>query len=295
MNTIGKINNLTKEYKEFTLGPVSFEIPKGYIIGIIGPNGAGKTTTLQLLMNIISPTDGTISLFESTYPKDEKKIKNNIGYVGEEQFFYEDKSVAWTENFISGFYTNWDTNLCNNLLNLFNISRTKKIKELSKGMKVKLSLALALSYNPGLILLDEPTSGLDPVIRRELLDLLRNQINNDENKTLVISSHITDDLSRIADYIYYLVDGKIVLQGMKEDLLAGWKKIHYKTGSLPASITTTLLQPTTSLFGSSGLTSNYQQIQKQLQPEIENQNVQVENITLDDILISFVKGGIHNV
>jgi len=168
-----QIRNLRKEYREFVLDDISLDVPRGYIMGIIGPNGAGKSTTIKIIMNLVRADGGEVDVFGLTHQKNEKEIKNRIGYVGEEQYFYDSKSVAWTGRFVSQYYREWDENRFGKLLNEFQISRTKKVRELSKGMRVKLSLAIALSHNPELVILDEPTAGLDPVVRRELLETLR--------------------------------------------------------------------------------------------------------------------------
>jgi ABC-2 type transport system ATP-binding protein len=292
VESILELKNLKKEYKEFTLDSISLEIPRGYIMGLIGPNGAGKTTAIKLIMNMISADGGEVSVFGKKYAGREKEIKNSIGYVGEEQYFYEDRTVAWTGRFTGRFYTEWDTNVFNSLLNEFSISGTKKIKELSKGMRVKLSLAMALSHNPKLIILDEPTAGLDPVVRRDVLDLLRRVTMDDESRSVLISSHITDDISRIADSVTYLVNGRIVLSGDKDDLLANWKRIHYRSGSISGGVASKLMHVEENVFGSSGITSSYSQISESLEEGIGRDDIRVENIGLDDILISFVRGAI---
>jgi ABC-2 type transport system ATP-binding protein len=156
-------------------------------------------------------------------------------------------------------------------------------------MKVKLSFAIALSHQPELLILDEPTSGLDPVIRREILDLLL-KTSREENKSVIISSHITDDLARIADIITFMINGKIRLTGEKDDLLANWKRIHYKKGALSENITASLNNVQNQVFGSSGLTGHYLKIKDRLADGIGKEEIKVENVNLDDILISFVKG-----
>jgi ABC-2 type transport system ATP-binding protein len=156
-------------------------------------------------------------------------------------------------------------------------------------MKVKLSFAIALSHQPELLILDEPTSGLDPVIRREILDLLT-KTSKEENKSVIISSHITDDLARIADMITFMINGKIRLTAEKDDLLDNWKRIHFKKGTLNENIIATLSNVQNQVFGSSGLTGNYLEIKDQMADGIGKEEIKVENVTLDDILISFVKG-----
>jgi ABC-2 type transport system ATP-binding protein len=290
MENVLDCRNLRKSYKEFTLDDVSLSVPKGAIQGLIGPNGAGKTTTIRILMNQIRADGGDVDILGLHYPAGEKAIKNRIGFVGEEQFFYLHKSVGWTGRFVAQYYSRWDENRFDSLLMRFKISRTKKTRELSKGMKVKLAFALALAHNPELLILDEPTSGLDPVIRRELLDLLRDAC-RDEGKSVLISSHITDDLARIADYITFMNEGRIVLCAAKDDLLANWKKIHFRQDALPDGLIATLLNLEVHAFGSSGITREFQALKSSLAEAVARDDVRVENVTLDDILIALVRKG----
>lgn len=290
MNNILEVKNLRKEYKEFTLKNVSFNLPRGYIMGLIGPNGAGKSTTIKLIMNLINSNGGDVKIFGKTYKDNEEDIKNKIGYVGEEQIFYNDMSVNWTEKFISQYYKNWDGDKFNRLLGKFNVSKTKKIKELSKGMKVKLSIALALAREPELLILDEPTSGLDPVVRREILEILLEVI-QDENKSVLFSSHITEDIQKIADYVTYIVNGEIVLSEEKEKLLSKWKKVSLKKELATNNIENCLLGKEENYFGISGITNNYPKLKGELGKYNSEEGIKIDNATLDDILISYVKGG----
>ena len=289
MNHIVEIDNLRKTYKGFVLDNISLNIPKGSIMGLIGPNGAGKTTSIKILMDMVQAQSGSVRMFGMDHRKNIKHVKNRIGYVGEEHYFYGDKSVAWTGNFVSGFFDNWNTNTFQKLLTDFAISRTKKTRELSKGMKVKLSLAIALSHNPELMILDEPTAGLDPVIRREVLELLRT-FPDDGKKSVIISSHITDDITRIADYVAFLVEGKIVLSEAKDELLSKWKRIHYKDGALEDRIINTLTNRKAHMFGNSGIMNDFPALREALADGMAREEIKVENVDLDDVLIALVKG-----
>jgi ABC-2 type transport system ATP-binding protein len=157
-------------------------------------------------------------------------------------------------------------------------------------MKVKLSLAIALSHSPELIILDEPTSGLDPIVRREVIDLLQ-KMASEEGKTVLISSHITDDIERIADYIIYMVQGHIALFASKDELQSEWKTIHFKQGSIPDAIRESLENVETQMFGSTGVTKDFSSIQSDLAPGIASGDIRVEGVGLDDILIALVNGG----
>jgi len=284
-----ELQNVHKKYKGFVLDGISLNLPKGFILGLIGPNGSGKTTTIKILMNIVKRNGGDVRVFGLDPRENAKRIKNKVGYLGEEQNFYGNKTVAWTGNFVSAFYDNWDTNIFQELLTRFGISRTKKTKELSKGMKVRFSLALALAHHPELLILDEPTAGLDPVIRREVLELLRKK-SKSEGKSVIISSHITDDIMRTADLVAFLIGGKIVLTSEKDELLANWKRIHYKKGAMDSEIANSLTRQTDHAFGSSGITDRYLEIKDSLVQGITEGVVKIENVNLDDILISLVKG-----
>ncbi|SCG82472.1 putative ABC transporter ATP-binding protein yhcG [Proteiniborus sp. DW1] len=288
MRNILEISNLRKEYKEFTLKDISLTLPRGYIMGLIGPNGAGKSTTIKAIMNLINCDSGKIKLFGLDYENSEEEIKNKIGYVGEEQYFYEDMSVKWMEQFISQHYRQWNKDEFYALLERFNVSPTKKVQELSKGMRVKLSLALALAHNPELIILDEPTSGLDPVIRSEILKILL-EIIQDENKSVLFSTHITEDIEKIADYVTYLIDGRIVLSAPKDELLEKWKTIHIKNGYEIREINSKLIGIEQNYFGITGLTDRYEELKNTIKPYIEKDVIRVENTSIDQILISLVK------
>jgi len=284
-----ELQNVQKKYKGFVLDGITLSLPQGYILGLIGPNGAGKTTTIKILMNMVKRDGGDVQVFGLDPQKSAKQIKNKVGYLGEEQHFYGNKTVAWTGKFVSTFYDNWDTNTFQSLLTNFEISRTKKTRELSKGMKVRFSLALALSHDPDLLILDEPTAGLDPVIRREVLELLQKKSKN-EGKSVIISSHITDDIMRTADLVAFLIEGKIVLVSEKDELLSNWKRIHYKKGALGSDIVNSLTRRKDHAFGSSGVTEHYLEIKESLVQGITEGVVKIENVNLDDILISLVKG-----
>ncbi|MBN2244798.1 MAG: ABC transporter ATP-binding protein [Candidatus Aminicenantes bacterium] len=288
MDKMLELKSVTKKYKRFTLDNISLSLFPGFILGIIGPNGAGKTTTIKIIMDMVKADSGSIKVFGKDHSKNIKEIKNRIGYVGEEQNFYKNKSVSWTAKFVSRFYSKWDTNLFEALLSRFSISRSKKISELSKGMKVKLSLALALSHDPELIILDEPTAGLDPIIRRELLELLR-KIPEKGDKSVIISSHITDDIARTADIVCFIVDGRIVLSSPKDDLLDQWKRIHYQEGALDPLMVNTLIDRREHVLGNSGITDRFQRIKDSLSEGMDTGKIRIENVTLDDILIAHVK------
>jgi len=219
------VRGLCKNYGTFTLHDVNFDLPRGYIMGFIGPNGAGKTTTIKLILDVIKGDSGSVTLFGH----EESNVQNeNIGVVTDAPLYVDDWTVDDVEKAVSPFYQRWDKNTFADLLQQFGLDRKKKTKELSRGMKVKLQIAAALSHHATLLILDEPTSGLDPVAREEICDLLRAFI-SDENKSVLFSTHITSDLEKIADYITFILNGHIVFTGTKDDLLDKYARV---TGGL---------------------------------------------------------------
>jgi len=217
-----EIINLSKSYGNFELSDVNISLPRGYIMGFIGANGAGKTTTIKLIMNMIKKDSGEIRVFGKDHVKYELYIKNKVGYVSEQPVFYENQTVAWNVNFAKKFYDEWDDALFEDLLTRFNIDSSKKINQLSKGMKMKTALAIALSHHPELLILDEPTSGLDPIVRDELLGILMEFI-QDESRSVFFSSHITSDIEKIGDYVTFIDNGRIILSEEKDKILDEWK------------------------------------------------------------------------
>lgn len=218
MNNVLEINNITKDYKKFKIDNISFNLPKGYIMGFIGANGAGKTTTIKLILNMIKRDSGEIKVFGLDNIREEERIKEQIGVVFDECYYLEDWTLNDVEKAVSMFYKNWNSSIYEKYLKEFNLARGKKVKDLSRGMRMKLMIAVAFSHEAKLLILDEPTSGLDPVARDEFLDILRDYI-EDEEKSVIFSSHITSDIEKIADYITYINNGKIIFTGEKDEFL----------------------------------------------------------------------------
>lgn len=212
------VEKLCKEYPDFSLQDVSFCLPKGSIMGFIGENGAGKTTTIKTMLGIAKKTGGSVKLFGLDFADHEKELKNRIGVVFDECSFHDTLTAADVAKILGRIYPAWDDPLYLRYLRQFGLPEKKKIKEYSRGMKMKLSIAAALSHHPDLLILDEPTSGLDPVVREEILDIFLEFI-QDEEHAILLSSHITGDLDKIADYLTFIHEGKIVLSKSKDELL----------------------------------------------------------------------------
>ncbi len=211
-------NNLSKRYNSVqAVDELSLNVPEGTIYGFLGRNGAGKTTTIRMLMGIIKPDNGTIKILNQEKKQIGIKEKQCIGYVSQEQFFYPWMTCRYIGTFVSGFYPNWNMDVFNQFLQDMDLPPNQKISSLSGGMRIKLALALALSYNPEILILDEPTSGLDPLSRREFLDLIKERASKN-GRTIFFSSHIIDEVERVANYIGIIEKGKMSFQGSIESL-----------------------------------------------------------------------------
>ncbi|RMD04203.1 ABC transporter ATP-binding protein [Clostridium autoethanogenum] len=211
------VRGLNKTYKNFSLKNVSFSVPKGSIVGFIGENGAGKTTTLKAILNLISRESGEIKILDHDNIKDEKYIKEQIGVVFDESNFHDTLNAKNISKFMAKIYKQWDSNLFFSYLDKFQVPKDKIVKEFSRGMKMKLCIAAALAHKPKLLILDEATGGLDPVAREEILDIFLDFI-QDEEHSILLSSHVTSDLDKIADYITFIHDGQVVFSKSKDDL-----------------------------------------------------------------------------
>lgn len=213
-----EISGVTKRYEGFTLDNISFDVPKGSIMGFIGQNGAGKTTTIRSLLNITNIDEGEIRLLGLGHIKNEFEIKNRIAVVFDELPFHDVFNAADMARIFEGLYPEWDNTVYSAYLDRFKLPLKKKIGQYSKGMKMKLQIACALSHNAELLVMDEATTGLDPVVRDEILHIFMEYLQNGE-RSILMSSHITGDLEKIADSVTFIDKGKILLTGYKDVIL----------------------------------------------------------------------------
>lgn len=214
-----EIKGLTKHYDGFSLSDINLSLPYGCILGLIGENGAGKSTTIKAILGLIHADGGSISMFGADWEKAGAAVREEVGVVlGELNLpaSFNSKEIC---GMMKGIYKNWDCGVYEDCLKRFKIDRKKQIKDYSRGMKIKAALAIALSHDAKLLIMDEPTSGLDPVVRETVLDMLREFVVQEEHSVL-ISSHILSDLEKTADYVAFLHEGRIVLWGEKDQLLA---------------------------------------------------------------------------
>jgi ABC-2 type transport system ATP-binding protein len=272
MNNVLEIKNLTKKYPTFTLDGVSFSLPRGYIMGFIGSNGAGKTTTIKAILGIIHKDGGEI-----IGPENEK-----IGVVMDTPMYVDEWTAIDTEKAISPFFTDWDSTKFSSYLGKFCIDPKKKIKDMSRGMKVKIQIAAALSHGAELLILDEPTSGLDPVARDEICDLLREFV-GDERHSVLYSTHITSDLEKTADFITFIGNGKIIYTGEREGLLEKYIRVTGGKNDISQGDKKLIIGYREHSTGFEGmcLSADIKKLPK---------NVLTEAITLDEIII-FMNGG----
>lgn len=287
MEDVVVLDQVSKFYKDFKLDRISFSVKKGFIHGLIGRNGAGKTSTIKLMMNLIKPDEGSIRIFGLDNREHGKEIRQRIGFVYADNHFYEDLTLEKMKRVIASFYQNWDEQAYRRYLRMFDLPADKKIKHLSKGMKMKYSIALALSHHAELIIMDEPTSGLDPVVRREILELMT-EIIQDENKTVLFSTHITSDLEHVADYITFIHDGHIQFSLTKEEIMEKYTLVKGRTDLLDPDTRKPFIGLRETSVGFEGLSDNPKQVY-----ELFGNQVIYERPSLEDIMVYTIKFNHH--
>jgi ABC-type multidrug transport system, ATPase component len=223
MNYVLEVTNLKKKYENFELDNVSFKIKKGSVVGFVGINGAGKTTTIKSILGLLNYDEGKIELFGEEVTPNNVRVKQKIGVVLDNSYYYEELTIHQIKTIVARSFINWDEKKYKFYIEKFRLIESQTIKSLSKGMKVKFSIALALSHHAELLILDEPTSGLDPLIRSEIIDILGNYA-KEEGNTVLFSSHIISDLEKIADEIIVITRGKITLADTTQSLLEKYNK-----------------------------------------------------------------------
>jgi ABC-2 type transport system ATP-binding protein len=245
------VQNLCKQYRDFSLKDVSFTLESGYIMGFIGANGAGKTTTLKAMLGIVRKDSGSVRVMGEDFAENERNLKQSIGFTLGGIDFYAKTRIKTITDVFCRFYENWDHEIYKKYIHMFSLDENKRLSELSSGMRVKYSLTLALSHHAKLLLLDEPTSGLDPVARDNLLDLFR-EIIEDGERSILFSTHITSDLEKCADFITYIENGSIIESKAKDELLDSYRLIRGTHEQL-ASVAPLLISSKTNAFGFTGL------------------------------------------
>ena len=276
-----EIKGVTKKYDGFTLNNVSFTVPKGSIMGFIGQNGAGKTTTIRSLLNIIKTDSGEIKLLGLDHIKDEYAIKERIAVVFDELPFHDSFTGIALSKMFAGLYGAWDEKNFFALCDRFGLPTKKKLGKFSKGMKMKMQIATALSHNAELLIMDEATTGLDPVVRNEILDMFREYL-MEGDRSILMSSHITSDLEKIADCVTFIDKGKILLTGYKDDILDSHGVIKCTKAEYKEIAPDDIISARINDFGAELLTADRTGAVKKYS------GVTIEKTTLEEIMLFYV-------
>ena len=277
------VNDLTKMYKDFVLDKVSFQVPCGAIVGLVGENGAGKSTTLNTILGIAKKDDGSVQFFDGQSIENEPGIRAQIGVVLENSSFPDDLSPRKLNSIFKRIYGTWDEGKFYSYLKKLDLPESKKIKTLSKGMKMKLSIAAAFSHNSKLLILDEVTSGLDPVIRDDILDMLLDFV-QDENNSILVSSHISSDLEKVADYIVFIHNGKVIFSKPKDELIYHYGIIRCGAAQFDAIDKKDVLAYRKLEYEWEALVSDKASAQKKYPKAV------IDAATIDDIMLLYIKG-----
>jgi ABC-2 type transport system ATP-binding protein len=282
MNNALQITGLSKSFPGFSIKDISLELPEGYIMGFIGPNGAGKTTVIKIILNMMKKDSGKIKVFGLDHIGNEEEIKENLGVVLEQPYLLDQWTIKELENTVKPFYKTWNMLKYRQYLKEFSLHEDLRIRNLSKGMKLKLMIAVALSHDARLLILDEPTSGLDAVSRDELLDILRNYI-VDGDKSILLSSHITSDLEKAADYITFIYRGEMVYTGTKDGLLESYCMVKGDRKDITP-------EQRAGIIGYSEYPNGFEGLLPVGEVKDLSRNIVTDTVTLDDIILFTDRG-----
>lgn len=278
-----EISHLSKKYDGFALQDISLTVPKGCIMGFIGQNGAGKTTTIRSILNMMPLDSGIIHVLGYDHEKEECKAKEHIGFVFDEMGFHKILNATDLNKMFRNIYKNWDETIFFKNLERFGLPKKKAVGKFSRGMQMKLQIAVALSHHAKLLIMDEPTSGLDPVVRNEILDIFLEFVQNEEH-TILLSSHITSDLERIADYITFIDQGKILLSGERISILEDHGMIKCKKEEVAKIPSEYIVGKRVSQFSVEVLVKEKKRCIQEC-PEFL-----MEEVGLDEIMIFYISG-----
>ena len=276
------VRDLCKQFDEFLLDHVSFQVPKGRIVGFIGENGAGKSTTINLILDELIKDNGQIQILGREHTS--SSVKEDIGVVFDECNFHDVFNVSDIEKILSGVYKSWDSSLYRQYLKKFKIPERKQIGSFSKGMKMKLSIICAMAHKPKLLILDEATTGLDPVVRDEMLDLFLEFI-QDEECSIFFSSHITSDIQKIADYVILIHQGKIIFEEQKDDLVYHFGIVKCGREKFASISPDDYIIHRITNVSVECLVRDKEAIKRKYK------DIVVDNATLEDIMLFYIKGG----
>lgn len=283
MNAILEVNGLQKDFGTFGLHDISFTLPEGCITGFIGTNGAGKTTTIKTILGLVLMDAGSIKLFGKEMNHNERELKNRIGIVFDEGYFYEDLSLSEMKSIIAPAYSTWDESAFRTYMERFQLQPNQKISTLSKGMRMKFAIALALSHRADLLIMDEPTSGLDPLVRNEVMEILL-EFMKEDGKGVLFSSHITSDLDKVADMLILINNGKIIFTEEKDSLLDAHGLVKGDKMALDDYTRKLFLTLHETDYGFTGITNKKNEVRQQMN------GIQMERPTIEDIMLGYVRG-----
>ncbi|MCQ2497302.1 MAG: ABC transporter ATP-binding protein [Lachnospiraceae bacterium] len=276
-----EVKNVTKDYGDFKLDNISFAVPEGSVCGFIGQNGAGKTTTIRLILDVIRADAGEVFLFGENIKNDSAKLREDIGIVYDEMGFHEFMTGRDINIMMKNIYKNWDEKAFFDYLNKFALPAKKKCGDFSRGMRMKLQIAVALSHNAKLLIMDEPTSGLDPIVRNEMIQIFREYV-VEEDHSILLSSHITADLEKLADTVVFINGGKIVLAGNKDDMLETHGLVKCKKEELDSISKSLIVNVQPGVYGCEVLVNDRAACEK-LYP-----GMVVEPANLEEIMLFYV-------
>ncbi|MFD1389060.1 ABC transporter ATP-binding protein [Oceanobacillus oncorhynchi subsp. oncorhynchi] len=283
MENVVELHDVSKSLKAFTIDHMDLQIKQGYVTGFIGANGAGKSTTMKLIMNLLQPDNGEVSVFGLDYASHEKEIKDRIGFVYDSNIFYESLNLKDISKIVAPAYTHWDQKQFKAYVEQFELPLNKPMKKFSKGMQMKASIAMALSHDAELIVMDEPTAGLDPTSRRELLDIFQ-EVMIDGKRTILFSTHITSDLDRIADYIVLIDEGEILFDKPVYELQEQYAIVKGSTELLDADTEAFFIKIERLPNGFQALTKDAAKVK-----EVFGEHVVIEEASLEEIMF-YMKG-----
>ena len=286
MNAVLEVKNLNKAYENFSLKDVTFSLNQDCITGFIGTNGFGKTTTIKAILGLVLKDSGKINFLEKDIDKHERKSKNKIGVVLDEGYFYDELTLKEMKNVIAPSYTEWDEQVFLKYIKRFNLNLGQKISTLSKGMRMKFAVALALSHHADLLIMDEPTSGLDPLVRSELIDILLDFM-KEPGKSVFFSTHITSDLDKIADMIILIDDGQILIDEEKDALVETHALVKGDNQLINNQTKKLFLNLSQTNYGFEGITHKIDDVCR-LMP-----GVLMERPTIEDIMLSYIGGNTY--
>ena len=284
MSNILEVTGLNKYYKDFSLTDVSFTLPEDCITGFIGVNGSGKTTTIRAILGLTQKASGTIKVFGKDMETNEQELKNRIGVVLDEGYFYDELTMDEMKSIIAPAYSGWSDKDYKEYMDRFSLNPRQKIATLSRGMRMKFALTLALSHGADLLIMDEPTSGLDPLVRSQLLEIMTGYMKQG-GKGVFFSTHITSDLDKVADMLILIHGGKILFEKEKDYLLDNHRLVKGDVKALNDKNRKQFLNIQTTDFGFTGVTDKLSEVQKSIS------DILVERPTIEDIMLAYIEGG----